>query len=509
MNSMKKTRVRFAPSPTGPLHMGGLRTALYNYLLAKKNGGDFVLRIEDTDQERFVPGAEKYLLEALNWCGLTPDESPYHGGKYGPYRQSERKSIYVNYFQYLIEKGHAYYAFDTLEALDDKRKKFQDKGSTFSYNAQTRLQMDNSLSLTVQEVNNRLEKGDHYVIRFATPSDDQILTIYDQIRGEIKVNTFTIDDKVLVKSDGMPTYHLANVVDDYLMKITHVVRGEEWLPSLPLHLLLYKAMGWQAPYFAHLPLILKPEGKGKLSKRDGERMGFPIFPLEWIDPNNKRVSAGYREEGYFPEAFINMLALMGWNPGDEREIISLKELIDLFSLDRVGKSGARFSKQKAQWFNQRYLQQKSLEELTKLFEKELEKHQINASQEYTKKVIKAVKEHLYFIHDIWEKASYFFIPPLEYEPKAFKKAWRKESSFIMKELVVDLSKWEDFSSSMLKKYLEDFAFVQELNFTNLIQSLRLALVGALRGCDVFFIMEMLGQKETITRINKLIQKAAA
>lgn len=504
---MKKTRVRFAPSPTGFLHLGGLRTALYNYLLAKKHKGDFILRIEDTDRERFVPGAEEYILESLNWCGLTPDESPYHGGKYGPYRQSERKSIYAPYFRRLVKEGHAYYAFDTAEMLDKKRKVFEDHGNKFSYNAQTRLQMDNSLSLTSQEVTNRLDKGAQYVIRFKTPADHQILNIYDEIRGEIKINTATLDDKVLVKCDGMPTYHLANVVDDHLMEITHVIRGEEWLPSLPLHWLLYKAMGWEMPHFAHLPLILKPEGKGKLSKRDGERLGFPIFPLQWKDTKSEVINRGYREEGYFPEAFINLLALLGWNPGGEEEIFSLKELIDLFSLDRVGKSGARFSKEKAQWFNKQYLQQKPLTEVTRLFQEELKKHKVNNStQEYNQKVVKAVRERASFVHELWEKGHYFFTSPLEYDPKAFKKVWHKESFSVMKNLTEDLSNWEDFSACVLKKHLEDFAAAQDVSFGKLIQSVRLALVGTLQGSDIFFIMEMLGPKETAKRIERLIQK---
>ncbi|WP_241518483.1 glutamate--tRNA ligase [Bacteroidetes bacterium endosymbiont of Geopemphigus sp.] len=505
---MKKTRVRFAPSPTGPLHLGGLRTALYNYLLAQKYKGDFILRIEDTDQKRFVPGAEEYILKSLNWCGLTPDESPYHGGKYGPYRQSERRSIYKPYFRHLVKEGHAYYAFDTAEMLDKKRKVFESQGNTFSYNAQTRLQMDNSLSLTAQEVTSRLEKGDQYVIRFKTPADNQILEMYDEIRGEIKINTATLDDKVLVKSDGMPTYHLANIVDDHLMEITHVIRGEEWLPSLPLHWLLYEAMGWKMPYFAHLPLILKPEGGGKLSKRDGDRLGFPIFPLQWKDPQSGVLNRGYREVGYFPEAFINMLALLGWNPGGEQEIFSLKELIDLFSLDRVGKSGARFSKEKAQWFNQQYLQKKPLTELIRLFQQELKKYKVNNStQRYNRKVVESVRDRASFVHDLWEKAYYFFMPPLQYDPKAFKKAWHKESFYILKNLTADLSKWEDFNACILKKHLRDFAATQDLSFGKLIQSLRLALVGDLQGNDIFFIMEMLGQKETIKRIEQLIQRA--
>ncbi|YBU89230.1 MAG: glutamate--tRNA ligase [Candidatus Walczuchella monophlebidarum] len=496
---MKKMRVRFAPSPTGPLHLGSLRTALYNYLLAKKHKGDFILRIEDTDQDRIVPGSEDYIIEALNWCGLTPNESPSNFGNYGPYRQSERKPLYDVYIRQLIDKGHAYYAFDALERINTLREKIKNKGEVFSYNEKTRLQMDNSLSLTSQELSHRLQQGHLYVIRFKTNTINECFILHDEVRGKLKINTKTLEDKILVKSDGMPTYHLANVIDDHLMKITHVIRGEEWLSSLPLHILLYKALGWEIPCFAHLPLILKPEGQGKLSKRDGERLGFPVFPLNWKD------RLGCREKGYFPEAFINIIALLGWNPGGEQEIFSLDELIDKFSLQRVSKSGARFDKEKAKWINQQYLRKKPIEELISLFHKELEKHKIIYKDESLRKIIEAVKERAHFLSEIWDHSYYFFESPNQYDVKSIKKVEPLKNIFLLKKITQPLSKWHNFYASTLKKTFEDFIQKKQLCFSKMMQQMRLALVGTLQGPDIFFLMEMIGKEETLKRVYRFIQ----
>ena len=405
----EKVRVRFAPSPTGPLHIGGLRTALFNYLFAKKNDGDFLLRIEDTDQNRYVEGAENYIIEALNWCGIQYDEGVGKGGDYAPYRQSERKEIYAQYAQELIDKDWAYYAFDTAQELDEQRKKSEEKGETFIYNWHNRQSLNNSLSISKEEVQERINNGQEYVIRFKMPQE--ILTMQDLIRGEVVVDTKTLDDKVLFKSDGMPTYHLANIVDDHLMKITHVIRGEEWLPSMPLHILMYRAFGWKAPQFSHLPLILKPAGmgNGKLSKRDGDKMGFPVFPLLWKDPETGAISKGYREDGYLPEALLNFLALLGWNPGTDQEIFTKEELIKLFDLERVSKSGARFDIEKAKWFNHQYLHQKNSEELAKEYLKILSEKNVNSSQEIVEKIVALIRDRATFITDFWELSSFFFI----------------------------------------------------------------------------------------------------
>ncbi|MBT8186380.1 MAG: glutamate--tRNA ligase, partial [Croceitalea sp.] len=404
----KKVRVRFAPSPTGPLHIGGVRTALFNYLFAKKHGGDFVLRIEDTDQSRYVEGAEEYIIDALNWCGIPYDEGPGREGAFGPYRQSERKSLYQKYALQLIQNGHAYYAFDTPEQLDHHRKNHEEKGKTFIYNWHNRLKLDNSLSLSEKQVDERLKKNDPFVIRFKSPQD-QSLVLHDIIRGQIEIDTNLLDDKILFKSDGMPTYHLANIVDDHLMEITHVIRGEEWLPSLALHQLLYNAFEWQAPKFAHLPLIMKPTGKGKLSKRDGEKGGFPVFPLSWNE------SQGYREAGYFPEAVVNFLALLGWNPGTEKELFSLDELIQTFSLDRVNKSGARFDPEKTKWYNHQYMQSTSDVKLANLFQAQLKKKDLDATWvdnlAFITQVVTLTKDRANFVTDFWELGAYFFVAP--------------------------------------------------------------------------------------------------
>ncbi len=493
-------RVRFAPSPTGPLHIGGVRTALFNYLFAKKHGGDFILRIEDTDQNRYVEGAEDYIIESLNWCGIPFDEGPGKDKGFGPYRQSERKHLYRQYADELIQKGHAYYAFDTSETLDFHRKDHEAKGKTFIYNWHNRLKLTNSLSLSEKEVQAKLEAGEEYVIRFKSPQD-QTLVFEDIVRGEIKIDTNTLDDKVLFKSDGMPTYHLANIVDDHLMEITHVIRGEEWLPSLALHVLLYQAFGWKAPEFAHLPLLLKPTGKGKLSKRDGEKLGFPVFPLEWKDPKTGSISSGYREDGYFPEALVNFLAFLGWNPGTEQELFSLEKLIEAFSLERVNKSGARFDPEKIKWFNQQYLQLKSDDELAEAFQKFLAERGVSTNQPL-KKIVHSLKERATFIDDFWSLGAFFFEAPSTYDEKAAKKGWKEGTSEIMDAVMDVLSNIEVFSTENVTQEVKAWITNQELGFGKVMMPLRLALVGSLQGPDVFEIASLLGKEETISRIKK-------
>lgn len=497
----QKIRVRFAPSPTGPLHIGGLRTALFNYLFAKKNGGDFILRIEDTDQNRFVEGAEDYIVESLNWCNIPYDEGPGKEGDYGPYRQSERKHLYKKYAEQLIESGNAYYAFDTAEKLDAHRKDHEAKGKTFIYNWHNRLKLDNSLSLSEEEVQKRLTSGEDYVIRFLTPADKK-LQLQDIIRGNIEIDTNTLDDKVLFKGDGMPTYHLANIVDDHLMEISHVIRGEEWLPSLALHQQLYDAFGWKAPEFAHLPLIMKPVGKGKLSKRDGEKMGFPVFPLTWKE------SLGYREEGYFPEAVVNFLALLGWNPGTEQEIFSLEELIKTFSLERVNKSGARFDPEKNKWYNQHYLQEASNTTLANLFHDQLLSKQIlNASftLEYVEQVVALIKERATFVSDFWQLSDYFFISPTSYAEKAVRKQWKEGTPEILADIKNLLSAEENFSTSHIESVVKDWIKEKELSFGKVMPPLRLVIVGDMKGPHLFDIMAMIGKKESIERIENAIE----
>ncbi len=495
----RKIRVRFAPSPTGPLHIGGVRTALYNYLFAKKNGGKFILRIEDTDQTRFVPGAEQYIIEAFEWCGIRFDEGIGLDGPFGPYRQSERKSLYRAYAQKLVDNGTAYYAFDTADELAACRKKWEAEKKTFIYNAVTRNNLKNSLVLPRNEVKQLLDSGTPYVIRFKMP-EDQTVKMVDLIRGEMEVQTRVLDDKILFKSDGMPTYHLANVVDDHLMEISHVIRGEEWLPSLPLHVLLYAAFGWEKPHFAHLPLLLKPDGKGKLSKRDGDRLGFPVFPLQWTDPKTGEKTRGYREDGYFPDAFINMLALLGWNPGDEREIFTLDEMAEAFSLDRVGKSGARFDPEKAKWFNHQYMLRKSNAELTSLFMPHLREKGIMADPAYVEKVVALVKERAHFVHELWQQSDFFFKAPETYDPKAVKKRWKQASYDQMTELKTLLAGVEDFSSenteAVVKKWLAEKAY----GMGAVLNAFRLLIVGALKGPHLFDIIALIGQEETLRRL---------
>lgn len=506
MSSEKPVRVRFAPSPTGPLHMGGVRTALFNYLFARQNNGAFILRIEDTDQARYVNGAEAYIIEALRWCGLEFDEGPLQGGDYAPYRQSERKGQYQKYVDQLIESGHAYYAFDTSEELGNAREKAESRGDTFSYDAGTRLSMKNSLTLSPEEVREFLDADQPHVVRFRMPENDELVDAGDMIRGEVSFRTSELDDKVLFKADGMPTYHLANVVDDHLMAITHVIRGEEWLPSTPLHVLLYRAFGWEKPLFAHLPLILKPHGKGKLSKRDGDKLGFPVFPLRWTDPVSGEVSAGYREAGYFPEAFINMMALLGWNPGSEQEIFSLEELIEAFSFERVNKAGARFDPAKAQWFNHQYLIRKSDEELAGLFGPVLvQKGVVPPTVDYLARVIALVKERVSFVTELWEQTYFFFIQPESYDAKVVKKRWKGDVPSFMSQLAGFFKdyagKWE---AGELKAAVSERIQEQEMNFGGVMNAFRLALVGGSFGPDLFTIAEMLGKEEVIDRINKAV-----
>ena len=497
----QKVRVRFAPSPTGPLHIGGVRTALFNYLFAKKHGGDFVLRIEDTDQNRYVEGAEDYIVAALNWCGIPFDEGPGKDGGFGPYRQSERKTIYKKYADELVAKGMAYYAFDTGEKLDFHRKDHETKGKTFIYNWHNRLKLMNSLSLSPEETRTRLDAGEDYVIRFKTPQDEKVV-LQDLVRGTIEIDTNILDDKVLFKSDGMPTYHLANIVDDHLMEITHVIRGEEWLPSLALHQQLYNAFGWTAPQFAHLPLIMKPVGKGKLSKRDGEKGGFPVFPLAWKE------AQGYREAGYFPEAVVNFLALLGWNPGTEQELFTLEELIQTFSLERVNKAGARFDPEKTKWYNQQLLQRKSIPELAQLFLPFVEKQVLVAKEktthDYLEAVVSLIKDRASFVSDLWELGNYFFLAPTSYPEKVVRKQWKEDTSRILDQVVAVLESVDVFSSQQIEAQLKTWITDQELPFGKVMAPLRLSIVGDLKGPHMFDILELVGQAESIDRIKRAI-----
>ena len=500
---MSKVRVRFAPSPTGPLHLGGVRTALYDYLFAKNQGGEFVLRIEDTDTARYVEGAEDYIMEALEWCGIIPDESPKHGGKFAPYRQSERRDIYDKHLAEILKTDYAYLAFDTPEELDEIRKEYEQKGDVFAYNYITRNRLKNSLTLTKEEVERLLAENVPYVVRFKMPID-RILNLEDIIRGKSSVNTNTLDDKVLVKNDGMPTYHFANIIDDHEMEITHVIRGEEWLPSLGLHYLLYEAMGWERPQFAHLSLILKPEGKGKLSKRDGDKFGFPVFPLNFKDPETGNISKGYREEGYLPNAFINMVALLGWSPANDREILTLEEMVKEFDLHKVHKAGARFSKEKAEWFNHEYLKQLSDEETLALFKgvEGIDLSQFN--DEKLLKIISLMKERATFIKDIYRDAKFFFETPVTYDEKASKKAWNDETGTLMNDLADVLQTIENFEAEILRKAIHDFAETKELGMGKVMMPLRLALVGELKGPDVPDILEILGSEESVGRIKNAV-----
>jgi len=493
-------RVRFAPSPTGPLHIGGVRTALFNYLFAKKHGGTFYLRIEDTDQTRFVQGAEAYIFEALEWLGIAPEETVGKNEKFGPYRQSERKAMYQQYADQLINSGWAYYAFDTADSLDLMRKEAEANGNTFIYNHSVREQLDNSLTVSREKAAERIANGEHYVIRFKTPVNE-ILELKDIIRGDIKFDTNLLDDKVLFKSDGMPTYHLANIVDDHLMETSHVIRGEEWLPSMPLHVLLYKAFGWIAPEFAHLPLILKPIGNGKLSKRDGDKMGFPVFPLEW--KTEEGTSSGYRENGFFPEAVINFLALLGWNDGTEQEIFSLEELVEKFDLNRIHKAGAKFDPEKNKWFNHQYLIGKSDKALAISFSEELEKRGVSTTLDL-ERVVSLIKERAHFVNEFWDLADYFFEAPTTYDEKAAKN-WKEETPGLMQKVISELNKIEDFTSVNIETLLKEWMTTNEIGMGKVMQPLRLSLVGALKGPHLFDIIEIIGKTETVKRIEKAIE----
>ena len=497
----QKVRVRFAPSPTGPLHIGGVRTALYNYLFARQHGGEMILRIEDTDSQRFVPGAEQYINESLAWLGIKIDEGVSEGGAYGPYKQSERRDIYREHVKMLLDNGKAYIAFDTPEELDAKRQEV----ANFQYDASTRGSMRNSLSLSKEEVDKLIADGEKYVVRFKIePGRDVVVN--DLIRGKVTINSSVLDDKVLYKSaDDLPTYHLANIVDDHLMLVSHVIRGEEWLPSAPLHVLLYEAFGWAdtMPAFVHLPLLLKPDGKGKLSKRDGDRLGFPVFPLEWHDPKSGEVSSGYRESGYLPEAVVNFLALLGWNPGDDTEIMSMDELIAKFSLDHCSKSGAKFDFEKGKWFNHKYIQEVADAELAEMFKPILVEKGVaveNYSDEYITRAVSMVKDRVNFVRDLWDVTSFLFVAPTEYDEKSVKKRWKEDTPALMTELVEVLRGLEDFSCAAAEPAVLGWITDKGYHMGNVMNAFRLTVVGECKGPHMFDITELIGKEETIKRV---------
>ena len=499
----RKVRVRFAPSPTGALHIGGVRTALYNYLFARQNGGDMVFRIEDTDSNRFVPGAEEYILESFHWLGIDFDEGVSFGGDYGPYRQSERREIYQKYVQVLLDAGKAYIAFDTPQELEAKRGEI----ANFQYDASTRLQMRNSLTMPKEEVDKLIADGTQYVVRFKIEPNEQV-HVNDLIRGEVVINSSILDDKVLYKSaDQLPTYHLANIVDDHLMEISHVIRGEEWLPSAPLHVLLYRAFGWEdtMPKFAHLPLLLKPEGNGKLSKRDGDRLGFPVFPLEWHDPKTGEISHGYREEGYLPEAVINFLALLGWNPGNDQEIMTMEEMIRLFDINRCSKAGAKFDYKKLIWFNHEYVLMKSDVEVAHLFMPELQQRGIEASLDKVVTIVGLVKNRVNFVKELWDNCHYFFIAPTEYDEKTVKKRWKEDSAKQMTELMEVLRGVDDFSIEGQEKIVMAWIEAQGYKTGDIMNAFRLTLVGEGKGPHMFDISWVLGKEETLRRMQRAIE----
>ena len=502
---MIKPRVRFAPSPTGPLHIGGVRTALYNYLFAKKHGGTFILRIEDTDQTRFVSGAEAYIIEAFKWLNIEFDEGVHVGGAYAPYKQSERKAMYKQYADQLLKNGWAYYAFDSAEALDILRKEAEAEKKIFQYDSHSRMSLCNSLTLSAEEVAAKLTAGEPYVVRFKFPENKDIV-VHDLIRGDVTINSNTLDDKVLYKSDGMPTYHLANIVDDHTMEITHVIRGEEWLPSAPLHVMLYHAFGWETPQFAHLPLLLKPDGNGKLSKRDGDRLGFPVFPLEWRDPKSGETATGYRETGYVPHAVVNMLALLGWNSGNEKEIMTMDEMITLFSIERINKSGAKFDPEKAKWFNHQYLQMMSNEQLAHIFAAQLEEKNIHEPTERILKIISLVKERINFTKDIWEQSVFFFEPPQQYDEQVVKKRWKEDTPAHLQAIAAILTAEQPFDK--VNAHDRTMTYIQNnaLNMGQIMNCLRLALVGEAKGPDLFEIIDFLGVAEVTRRIETAISK---
>ena len=504
---MREVRVRFAPSPTGALHIGGMRTALYNYLLARKHGGTMILRIEDTDQNRFVPGAEEYILESLAWARIEIDEGVSRGGPYAPYRQSERKDIYKQYTQKLIDEGKAYYAFDTADELEIMRERLKTRGSSDQqYSSTTRIQMKNSLTLSESEVKQKIESGEPYVIRLKVPANEEI-KLTDLIRGEVIVNSSQVDDKVLMKSDGMPTYHLANVIDDYLMKISHVIRGEEWLPSAPLHVLLYRFLGWEneMPQFAHLPLLLKADGNGKLSKRDADKAGFPIFPINWTDPKTKEFSTGFRENGYLPEALLNFLAFLGWNPGTEQEIFSMKELIDAFTIERIGKAGAKFDILKAQWYNQQYLRSKSNEELAKYLLESLAKENIKCTNEKAAKICAAMKERVTFPKDFWEHGKFFFVAPTQFDEQVISKKWNEDTAKFLSTYRDEIKKQGFIEAFSAKTILDLVSNETGIASGKIMQMLRIALTGGAAGPDLMITMEIIGLEETATRISYALE----
>ena len=507
--SDRPVRVRFAPSPTGPLHIGGVRTALYNYLFAKKYNGTFLLRIEDTDQNRFVPGAEQYIIEALSWCGIEIEEGVSQGGPHEPYRQSERKAMYRQYAERLVERGHAYYAFDTAEELEAMRKKLEAaKVAAPQYNAITRSTMKNSLTLSEDETKKRMESGEPYVIRMKIPRNEEV-RFQDMIRGWVVVHTQSLDDKVLFKSDGMPTYHLANVVDDYLMQITHVIRGEEWLPSAPLHVLLYRAMGWeeQMPQFAHLPLLLRPDGNGKLSKRDGDRLGFPVFPLDWKDPATGEQSSGYRERGYFPDAVVNLLAFLGWNPGTTQELFDIDELIAAFSLERVSKHGAKFDPDKAKWYNQQYLRKRTDTELAELFLPIVKSKGVEgelAKEYYVERVCGLVKEKAHFVSEFWDLGSFFFFAPDKYDDGVISKKWKDNAPAFFAKLKDVLANTEDFSHTNVEAVFKKTAEDNGVAPGSVMQLLRVLITGLAAGPVLFEAIAVLGKDETVKRLEKAL-----
>ena len=499
----RKVRVRFAPSPTGALHIGGVRTALFNYLFARQHGGELIFRIEDTDSNRFVPGAEDYIIESFRWLGIKFDEGVSFGGDKGPYRQSERRAIYKKYVQQLLDNGKAYMAFDTPEELEAKRGEVQN----FQYDAHTRMQMRNSLTMSKEEVEELVSDGKQYVVRFKIEPGEEVL-VNDLIRGEVRIKTDILDDKVLYKSaDELPTYHLANIVDDHLMEVSHVIRGEEWLPSAPLHVLLYRAFGWEdtMPRFAHLPLLLKPEGKGKLSKRDGDRLGFPVFPLEWHDPKTGEVSSGYRESGYFPEAVVNFLALLGWNPGTEQEVFSLDELVQAFDIARCSKAGAKYDYKKGIWFNHEYMLMKPVDEIARLFAPIVANNGSDATMEQVTKVVEMMKDRVNFVHELWPLCSFFFYAPDSYDEKTVKKRWKENSAIVMRELAEVLLGIDDFSVQGQEPVV--MAWIEEKGYKlgEVMNAFRLCLVGEGKGPGMFDISAFLGKQETINRINKAVE----
>lgn len=502
----RKVRVRFAPSPTGPLHIGGVRTALYNYLFAKKHGGDFILRIEDTDQGRFVPGAENYIIESLKWIGIEPNEGVGFGeGPHAPYRQSERKAMYKQYVDQLINDGFAYYAFDTAEELDGMRERLKASNVDAKYDAITRSTMKNSLTLSEDETKRKLDNGDAYVVRIKLPRKEEV-KFHDEIRGWVTVNTSTMDDKVLYKSDGMPTYHMANIVDDYTMQVTHVIRGEEWLPSAPLHVLLYKYLGWESvmPKFAHLPLLLKPDGNGKLSKRDGDKLGFPVFPLEWQDPFTNEISSGYKQSGYLPEAVVNLLAFLGWNPGTTQELFTMQELIDAFTIERISKHGAKFDQNKAKWYNQQYVRKVDNKILAAELNKQLAAKNIQATDEFVERVCGLVKEKISFVKELWDYSNYFFVEPTTYDETVIKKRWNEKSGIVLNDLLTGFNALNDFNATAIEQVYNEVLAKNEVASKDFLQLFRVSLTGVTGGPPLFEMASLFGKQSTTNRLQNAI-----